>query len=570
MRHTELKKQEKGSLMVEVLAVLGLLALITPLLYQQINRRNEEISNANIATEVRTIKDAVSAYIQSYEQRLAAQDCNLMLNGEYKNVTSIQECVSAEGSYSNELQGTGFYPGIDEILDDYDINLFAYTLPAGYQQYDENADARVQVYRPVIYGVITENAVDENRPLRRSAKIASLIGLDGGVVMGNTINGMDGTWITENTMNAPDRAIAAITAYDAATNSAILTDVKIEHFKGDTLQANTGVVNKLHAPTFFSVGDVTYNCVENYGNDTLDVRKSGDTLTAADGSDIVCAPLFEVDGETGKIKIKEGKIETQLTAFSTSSNSDDETKAALVPSSSIDINDLTEGGEYTVYQLDPAYTSVMNDIKLTSRGGARLSEILPNYITKDIVSISGSGTINYPNCPVGYAPAIAVIPTQIDLTKSKLNIDNFKTPVSNENLQVTTGTSVFSRTLSLSKSTANVNGTTVLTNVTLSPTSHNHTATSTSTVQSTELDLSRKNTNTNDFTQAGHRVRIGSNSSATEQATTNKTPNSTGSWSVRLEQETDTGWATSSSSKALVYTYCIYDSSSFNEPDKVR
>ncbi len=145
MRHTLTQKQEQGSLMVEVLAVLGLIALITPLLYQQINRRNEEISNANIATEVRTIKDGVTAYIQSYEQRLAAQDCNLMLNGEYKNVTTIQQCTSAEGSYSDELQGTGFYPGIDEILDDYDINLFAYTLPAGYQKFDENEDARVQV-----------------------------------------------------------------------------------------------------------------------------------------------------------------------------------------------------------------------------------------------------------------------------------------------------------------------------------------------------------------------------------------------------------------------------------------
>ncbi len=170
MRHTRTQKQEQGSLMVEVLAVLGLIALITPLLYQQINRRNEEISNANIATEVRTIKDGVTAYIQSYEQRLAAQDCNLMADGEYKNVTTIQQCTSAEGSYSEELQGTGFYPGIDEILDDYDINLFAYTLPAGYQRYDENEDARVHVYRPVIYGVITEKSVDENRPLRRSAK----------------------------------------------------------------------------------------------------------------------------------------------------------------------------------------------------------------------------------------------------------------------------------------------------------------------------------------------------------------------------------------------------------------
>lgn len=39
---------------------------------------------------------------------------------------------------------------------------------------------------------------------------------------------------------------------------------------------------------------------------------------------------------------------------------------------------------YDTYMVNPAYTSVMNDIKLVSRGGARLSDILPTFITKGI------------------------------------------------------------------------------------------------------------------------------------------------------------------------------------------
>lgn len=35
--------------------------------------------------------------------------------------------------------------------------------------------------------------------------------------------------------------------------------------------------------------------------------------------------------------------------------------------------------EYKNYQINPAYTSVMHDIKLTTRGGARLSDILPDF-----------------------------------------------------------------------------------------------------------------------------------------------------------------------------------------------
>ncbi len=538
MTHTFTRKQEKGSLMVEILAVLGLIAMITPLLYQQINRRNEEISNANIATEIRTIKDGVSAYIQSYEQRLSAQDCNLMANGEYKNVSTIQQCTSAEGTYGAELQGTGFYPGIDEVLDDYDINLFAYTLPAGYQKFDANEAARVQVYRPVIYGVITEKAVDEGRPLRRSAKVASLIGLDGGVVSGNVINGMDGTWVVENTMNAPERAIAAITAYDAATNSALLTDVKIEHFRGDTLQANVGVADKLHVPTFFSVGDMTYNCVENYGNDTLNVRKSGDSINGTDGSNVVCAPLFEVDATTGKIKMKDGKIETDLIAFSATANADDNTKAALVPDGNIDLDELTENDTYTVYQVDPAYTSVMNDIKLTSRGGARLSDVLPNYVLKDIKYISSATavadwpTIDIPTCPVGYAPAISIVPSMVQ-TNKVLSVDTQKIADA-----IRGPDNTVADTPSISKIT--IDG-------------------------AVRLVIKTALSNFNE----GEGMRT-------------ETSGTTGTWTIMPQYWVRTGETTGSwenvtnsavsgtTFSALVQTYCVYDETKFTAPDKVR
>ena len=39
---------------------------------------------------------------------------------------------------------------------------------------------------------------------------------------------------------------------------------------------------------------------------------------------------------------------------------------------------------YDTYMVNPAYTSVMKDIKLTTRGGARLSDVLPDFITKGI------------------------------------------------------------------------------------------------------------------------------------------------------------------------------------------
>lgn len=53
---------------------------------------------------------------------------------------------------------------------------------------------------------------------------------------------------------------------------------------------------------------------------------------------------------------------------------------------------FSHGGDsdYDRFRVDPAFISVMNDIKVTSRGGARLSEALPNYILKGIYEMTNS------------------------------------------------------------------------------------------------------------------------------------------------------------------------------------
>lgn len=50
----------------------------------------------------------------------------------------------------------------------------------------------------------------------------------------------------------------------------------------------------------------------------------------------------------------------------------------------------TKTVSYDRYEVDPAFVSVMNDIKLTSRGGAHLADILPNYINKGIYVLSNT------------------------------------------------------------------------------------------------------------------------------------------------------------------------------------
>lgn len=108
---------------------------------------------------------------------------------------------------------------------------------------------------------------------------------------------------------------------------------------------------------------------------------------------------------------------------------------------------------YDTYMVNPAYTSVMNDIKLTTRGGARLSDILPDFINKGIyvanntnketagnTNFSYSGyndsALNYqtaganewvspylgkvpaPQCPPGYGRVITVAPVGFEMAQA--------------------------------------------------------------------------------------------------------------------------------------------------------
>ena len=65
-------------------------------------------------------------------------------------------------------------------------------------------------------------------------------------------------------------------------------------------------------------------------------------------------------------------------------------------------SNFDSGALYDRYMVNPAYTSVMHDIKLTTRGGARLSDILPDFINKGIYIVNNTykDGINFNNLTV--------------------------------------------------------------------------------------------------------------------------------------------------------------------------
>ena len=69
---TKNKKAQNGSVMLEVIAVLALMGVMGAMLFRQIYQRNQELHNIQMASEIRTVKEAFSAYIQSHRTELLA------------------------------------------------------------------------------------------------------------------------------------------------------------------------------------------------------------------------------------------------------------------------------------------------------------------------------------------------------------------------------------------------------------------------------------------------------------------------------------------------------------------
>ena len=177
---TDEKQSESGSIMLEIMAVLAILAIITPVLYKQALLRNIEISNVNIAAEMRLVKDQLQEYI--------ANACP----SEYQVCTLS---VSDSKTYAPD--------GMETVIDFYHILFCEY-------EYGTNSDGTVNCSESINssiddapkrrYALI----IDDNPPemkwnLGRARRVATLIGTEAGVCRSSSdVTGVNGSWRIEN------------------------------------------------------------------------------------------------------------------------------------------------------------------------------------------------------------------------------------------------------------------------------------------------------------------------------------------------------------------------------------
>ena len=424
LKNNREKQMERGSIMLEVIAVLALMGVMGAMLFRQIYQRNQELHNIQMASEIRTVKEAFSAYIQ-------ANRSNLILNAGCTFDASAEKCTISETDLGGECTPAGC-TGIHAFLPDgwfpkQNLSESFHLTLWGYKQDEDTQKA-------ILYGVIIpkqDMLPKTGWNFKRAARVALLIGADGGVygdVSGDDVVGALGTWsiLEEDLCGAgkcPLPTYAAITGIDIFTPEYELPEGQVN--LPEEWNLATG---KLHAWNQFSAGSLkTSSCYEIRHNNTV----AGGTDVDSDDikSPASCNPLFWVerseDGSTHRVFVnndlevgKDGTAAIKITQ---------EGRIVSAKKVAADLGDLKSNERFVV---DPAYTSTMNDIRLTSRGGVRLSDILPDYSLTKIypgtctAEPTGKCKVNWtydgttttstapkmPSCPKGYKRAALVVP----------------------------------------------------------------------------------------------------------------------------------------------------------------
>ncbi|MBR5599171.1 MAG: hypothetical protein IKW39_03930 [Alphaproteobacteria bacterium] len=170
--------EEKGTLLVEALAMLGLIAMVTPTLYKKSAERLQEIQDINAASQVRVMNSVVESFTRNNFQKLM-------------DATSSDSNPTVELAFDDNTAGA-FETGYSSFLPyGYTPNeLRNYKAPKVYVHRDK--------HRLVTY-LVFPHAMDPGK--KRASRLASLVGSNGGVITDRKeAQGTGGAWYLDSSM----------------------------------------------------------------------------------------------------------------------------------------------------------------------------------------------------------------------------------------------------------------------------------------------------------------------------------------------------------------------------------
>ena len=169
MRKVLHKVEQSGTLLVEALAMLGLIAMVTPTLYKKSAERLQEIQDINAASQARTMNNVVETFIKTHFQQILLE------------TSSASDPKTVKIAYDDNTNGY-FEKGYSSFL------------PYGYSPDTiKNYKApEIYVHRDgtsLVSYIVFPHLVDPGK--KRAARLASLVGANGGLV--TYLGGADGT-----------------------------------------------------------------------------------------------------------------------------------------------------------------------------------------------------------------------------------------------------------------------------------------------------------------------------------------------------------------------------------------
>lgn len=215
---------ERGSMMVEALAMLGLITMVTPVLYKKAAERTTELQDINTASQMRTISKALDDYISDNYADLSAGDLGAVAIDKNDIVPYLPY---------------GFDINNSKMFDEFQFAIR-----------NELIDAGTPKEHSAITGTILAKS-DSGVPMMRAAKIASMIGANGGVVNNNIVQGVQGGWGGEvsdffgegaNVANG-SLAVSSVHAVTSASGGGEALDHVLYRDNSHGVEGNTMVTN---------------------------------------------------------------------------------------------------------------------------------------------------------------------------------------------------------------------------------------------------------------------------------------------------------------------------------------
>lgn len=160
--------EQRGTLLVEAIAMLALIAMVTPTLYRKSAERLQEIQDINIASQMRTLNTVIESYVKT-----AKSDIAVYLN-DHPGTTTVKICY-------DESSGSG-------CLD----RGYSTLVPFGYNPNEVKNFIAPEIYLHGNNGVLSYYIVYEKETeigKKRATRLASLVGANGGVVQYGGITG---------------------------------------------------------------------------------------------------------------------------------------------------------------------------------------------------------------------------------------------------------------------------------------------------------------------------------------------------------------------------------------------